>query len=234
MSTFLFKLGRWCARHPFKTMSTWFVVALAVFAASAQFGDELVDDYAVPGVESQEGTDVLEERFPEFAGASSRIVFHTADGRIDDNLLDRGYASLDDGVLAIGFDGLGEVDPSRTPHITITVEHLDTIENHGTGAVSVTGVDSASVEVFNGGDGSVVATGTADTVELRSTSRGAVDLAGLVATTVELADTDDGAIAINATDRVEGEISGDADVVVHGNPATTDVDLDGDGALVTA
>ena len=27
---------------------------------------------------------MLEERFPEFAGAASRVVFHTEDGRIDD------------------------------------------------------------------------------------------------------------------------------------------------------
>ena len=84
MSTFLFRLGRWCARHPFKTIGAWFLVAVAIFGASGRFGDELVDDYAVPGVESQDGTDVLEERFPEFAGASSRVVFHTEDGRIDD------------------------------------------------------------------------------------------------------------------------------------------------------
>ena len=95
MSTFLFRLGRWCARHPFRTISAWLLVALAIFAAQGQFGDELVDDYSVPGVESQEGTDLLEERFPEFAGAASRVVFHTEDGRIDDPenraLVDRGH-----------------------------------------------------------------------------------------------------------------------------------------------
>src|SRR5262245_59866351 len=84
MSNFLFRLGRWCARHPFKTIGAWILVAFAIFGASNTFGAELVDDYSVPGVESQDGTDVLEERFPEFAGASSRIVFHTEDGRIDD------------------------------------------------------------------------------------------------------------------------------------------------------
>jgi RND superfamily putative drug exporter len=98
MSTFLFRLGRWCARHPFRTISAWLLVALAIFAASGRFGDELVDDYSVPGVESQEGTDLLEERFPEFAGAASRVVFHTDDGRIDDPeyraLVDQAIADL--------------------------------------------------------------------------------------------------------------------------------------------
>ena len=40
------------------------LLAVAVVAASSQFGGELVDDYKVPGVESQQGTDVLEERLP--------------------------------------------------------------------------------------------------------------------------------------------------------------------------
>jgi RND superfamily putative drug exporter len=84
MSSFLYRLGRWCARHPLRTVLAWFAIAVLVFAGKAQIGGELVDDYAVPGVESQHGTDVLEERFPEFAGAASRVVFHTDEGRIDD------------------------------------------------------------------------------------------------------------------------------------------------------
>jgi RND superfamily putative drug exporter len=50
MSNFLFKLGRWCARHPLRTMAAWIVVAVAVFVASDRLGGELVDDYKVPGV----------------------------------------------------------------------------------------------------------------------------------------------------------------------------------------
>ena len=46
----------------------WFLVAIAMFGASARFGDDLVDDFALPGVESQRGTDVLEGRFPNSLG----------------------------------------------------------------------------------------------------------------------------------------------------------------------
>ena len=84
MSTVLFRLGRGCARHPFKTIAVWFVAVLAVFAASSRLGAGLVDNFVVPGVESQHGTDVLKEKFPAFAGAAARIVFHTDRGRIDD------------------------------------------------------------------------------------------------------------------------------------------------------
>jgi putative drug exporter of the RND superfamily len=84
MSAFLFRLGRSCARHPFRTMAAWLVLAASVFAANSQWGGDTVDDFRVPGVESQQGTDVLKEDFPEFSGASTRVVFHVDEGRIDD------------------------------------------------------------------------------------------------------------------------------------------------------
>ena len=77
MSSFLFRLGRWCARHPYRTIVAWLLVAVSVFGMKAQFGGELVDDFKVPGVESQNGTDVLKETFPEFSGAASRVLSGT-------------------------------------------------------------------------------------------------------------------------------------------------------------
>jgi RND superfamily putative drug exporter len=65
-------------------MVAWLLIAVSVMGVKSQFGGELVDDFKVPGVESQQGTDVLTETFPEFSGATSRVVFHTEDGRLDD------------------------------------------------------------------------------------------------------------------------------------------------------
>ena len=83
MSAFLYKLGARCARHPFRTLALWLVLAAAVFGASSSFGGELVDDFKVPGVESQQGIDTLSEKFPAFSGASGRVVFHDEDDPID-------------------------------------------------------------------------------------------------------------------------------------------------------
>jgi hypothetical protein len=74
---------------------------------------------------------------------------------IDDNLLDRGYASVHDGVLELGYDGLGDVEPSQTPRVVLTVHSLETIENHGDGSVVAMGVDGSSVDIVNTGDGDV-------------------------------------------------------------------------------
>ena len=192
--------------------------------ATVRYSD--LDDVDITGISVLDDLDVAVLVDPSLT-QSARVT-------IDDNLLDRGYASLDDGVLTVGFDGLGHIDPSETPHVELTVHSLDTIENHGDGKLVVAGFDGGSVDVVNTGDGTVAALGAVDRVEVSASSAGRVDLSRLAAGSVELDDTDDGDLAVYATDTIEGEISGDADVVVYGDPTETDVDLDADGALVTS
>ncbi|MGI9051696.1 MAG: MMPL family transporter [Ilumatobacteraceae bacterium] len=84
MSTFLFRLGRSCARHPFRVIGIWLMAAFAVVALQGSAGGEFDDSFRVPGVESQRAADVLHDRFPSQAGQSARIVLHTDDGRLDD------------------------------------------------------------------------------------------------------------------------------------------------------
>jgi hypothetical protein len=192
----------------------------------ATYAIDNFDDPEITGIDVQDDFDVSVVVDPSQPQAGSITI--------DDNLLDRGHAHVDDGVLTIAFDGWGDVNPTRMPLVTLRVQSLDTIENHGKGRVVVIGIDGSEVEVVNTDNGDVAATGTADTVTVRSTSGGAVNLTALVARHVELSDTDDGPIAVTATEVVDGSISGDADVVAHGDPASTDIDVDGDGQLVTA
>ena len=84
LSRFLYRLGRRCAAHPFRTMGAWLVLAVAIFGLSSTVGGDPVNDFRVPGVESQHALDTLKARFPEFSGASGRVVFHVDNGRIDD------------------------------------------------------------------------------------------------------------------------------------------------------
>ena len=84
MSAFLYRLGRSCARHPFLVLGLWLVAAIAVMSLQGSVGGPFSDTFTVPGVESQDATDILKSRFPDQSGASSRIVLHTDDGRLDD------------------------------------------------------------------------------------------------------------------------------------------------------
>jgi hypothetical protein len=185
------------------------------------------DEFEVTGISVQDTLDVLVRVDPALP--------QTATVTTDDNLVDNGAATIDeDGTLTFGFDGLTIVDPSQTPIVTLTLRSLETIENHADGEVVVTGIDGGIVEIVNGGHGTITAAGRADAIDLSVSSGGDVDLTRLRAGNVELEDTDDGAIEVYATDAIEGSISGDGDVVVHGDPATTDVEIDGDGELIVA
>ncbi len=82
MSGFLERLGRWCARHPWRTIGAWVLVAVVIgmLAASAK---GYSDSFTIPGTESQQATDLLQERFPAQAGATAQVVLHSRDGVAD-------------------------------------------------------------------------------------------------------------------------------------------------------
>jgi RND superfamily putative drug exporter len=83
MSGFLERLGRWCARHPWRTIGAWVLVAVVVgmLAASAKGYSE---SFTIPGTESQQATDLLQERFPTQAGATAQVVLHSKSGALTD------------------------------------------------------------------------------------------------------------------------------------------------------
>ncbi|MFO7281245.1 MAG: MMPL family transporter [Thermoanaerobacterales bacterium] len=110
MSQLLYRLGRRTAAHPFRTIAVWALLAAVVFALQGAVGNDPVNDYRVPGVESQEAADTLEARFPEFAGVTGRVVFHVDEGRIDDPA---NRAAVDEAVdrLATGADVTLVADP---------------------------------------------------------------------------------------------------------------------------
>ena len=84
MSNGLYRLGRWIAAHHRLVLVAWVVAVLGVVGLNRVAGGEAVDDFRVPGVESQAAVDLLEQRFPERAGATAMVVFHVDDGTVND------------------------------------------------------------------------------------------------------------------------------------------------------
>ena len=80
MSSFLFRLGQRCARHPLRVFGIWLLVAIAVLGLNHQLGGSTKNNFTVPGTEAQRADDVLSDRFSELSGASGQIVFHVDDG----------------------------------------------------------------------------------------------------------------------------------------------------------
>ncbi len=86
MSNWLHRLGRSAFRRRGFVIAAWVVLGVALVLSNRLWGGTTVDNFKVPGVESQQAVDLLKERFPERAGATAMVAFHTGDG--DDGVMD--------------------------------------------------------------------------------------------------------------------------------------------------
>ncbi|CAM5714670.1 MMPL family transporter [Streptomyces griseorubiginosus] len=73
------RLGEWCARHFVIVVVAWLVALVALQALNRSFGGDYSDNFSLPGVQSQEGLDVLKKHDPAAGGYSSQIVLHDGD-----------------------------------------------------------------------------------------------------------------------------------------------------------
>ena len=169
MSAFLFRLGRSCARHPFRVLGLWLVAAVAVVTLQGAAGGHYENSIRVPGVESQRAADTLRDRFPAQSGKTARIVFHTTDARLDDTDPKVAIEAARQ-QLATGHDVAGVTDPfvpqsaalsadGRTGYIdvTYTIDKFTTTQlDDATAAASIT--RAAGVETNFTGELAQVAT----------------------------------------------------------------------------
>lgn len=69
------RLREWRARH-FVIVLGWLVALVALQTLNRSFGGECSDQFALPGVQSRQGLDVLKKHDPAAGGCSNRIVLH--------------------------------------------------------------------------------------------------------------------------------------------------------------
>jgi RND superfamily putative drug exporter len=105
----LTRLARACAFHPRRTIGIWATALVAVVLAANAFGGALVNEFAIPGSESQSAVDLLQEKFPERAGDSAQIVFATEDGTLADASAKADIAAASAAALEVpGVTGVGD------------------------------------------------------------------------------------------------------------------------------
>ncbi len=63
-------------------VAAWIAAIVAAGALAAGAGGGFVNNFTLPGTESQRALDLLKERFPQQSGDSSQIVFAVQDGRL--------------------------------------------------------------------------------------------------------------------------------------------------------
>jgi RND superfamily putative drug exporter len=141
MSKFLFRLGQRCARHPWRVLGLWLLVALTIFGLDHQLGGETKDNFTVPGVEAQQASDLLKDQFPALSGASGQIVFHVDHGTLAEPAneaaieaaLDRMRTGDDVSFVSDPFDPRGPTvsKDGRTAFATVNYS-VDLVETHHT------------------------------------------------------------------------------------------------------
>ncbi|MFF1324707.1 MULTISPECIES: MMPL family transporter [Streptomyces] len=83
MATFLHRVGRWAFRRRRTVVLVWVAVLAAVFIGASSASEASEESSSLPGIESQQAFDLINERFPgaEADGAEARIVFVAERGR---------------------------------------------------------------------------------------------------------------------------------------------------------
>jgi putative drug exporter of the RND superfamily len=80
MSTHLHRLGDWAFTHRKTVVALWLVVLAGVIASAVAFGGTTNDKFTVPGTESQQAQELLEQKFPAASGTYARIAFAAPEG----------------------------------------------------------------------------------------------------------------------------------------------------------
>ncbi len=83
MSIFLYQLGRTIAKHRGLVVGAWVLLLALLGGTASMLGDHYDDSFSIPGTESQQGQDLLGQRFG-LTGTSGQVLFTVKTGTITD------------------------------------------------------------------------------------------------------------------------------------------------------
>lgn len=160
MSTALHHLGRMAFRRRRTVLALWLVVLVGAFAAAATLSGSTTDADTMPGTESQQAADLLDERLPQATGASGRIVFAAPVGErlTTDERPDAVAVAVAGAAKAPGVAAVSEPRTSRDGRVAFAeVTWTTTVEDVPEGSVAAVQeaagtARAAGVQVEFGGD----------------------------------------------------------------------------------
>src|SRR6478609_9036297 len=73
-----------CAHHPWRVVFTWIGIFAALIALNVAFHGKLINDFKIPGSDTQKATDLINAKFGGQKGAALRVVLAAPSGeRVD-------------------------------------------------------------------------------------------------------------------------------------------------------
>lgn len=115
MSLALYRLGHAVGRHRLLVVGAWAVLLLVVLGLARTHGGEYDDDFSIPGTESEQGMDVLAQRFGSAAvGANAQVLY-----RADDVTAPDAWAAVEASLAAVeAVDGVAGVTAADKVDVT--------------------------------------------------------------------------------------------------------------------
>lgn len=80
MASLLYRLGKFAYQRRWWVISAWLVIIIAVGGSVAAFSGKMTNSFSIPGTDSQNVLNTLQDEFPDAAGGLGTIVFATPDG----------------------------------------------------------------------------------------------------------------------------------------------------------
>ena len=78
------RIAQWCHDRHRLVIAIWIAALLGVGGLAVASGGGFVDNFSLPGSESQKALDLLEDKFPQQAGDSSQVVVKAISGTLAD------------------------------------------------------------------------------------------------------------------------------------------------------
>lgn len=144
----------------------------------------------------------------------------TISASIDDNLQSLLSASVKNGELKIELSGNtnNKMYIEETGiYIKISMPSISFIKHRGNGVVYVNEVDEKQLEIVNGGNGNIIATGKVEELRISCSGNGTVRAEKLMAKTVAVKRSGNGNVYINTENSFTANSSGNGNVINKGN-----------------
>ena len=82
MNAWLESLGGFSVRRHWMVIVAWVIILGGLLAAKQQWGGTYVNNYNIPGTQSDDGLNRLNSTFSSQGGYSGQIVFHATKGAV--------------------------------------------------------------------------------------------------------------------------------------------------------
>jgi RND superfamily putative drug exporter len=89
------RVAQWCHDRNRTVIGIWLAAVIVLGGIATASGGAFVDNFSLPGSESQRALDQLKQKFPQEAGDSSQVVFKANSGSLNDPSIRRQVQSVD-------------------------------------------------------------------------------------------------------------------------------------------